>query len=48
MSALALMNFALYQWTHRLPIIPENWMLALHRAIADGYMVNVVRHLNGE
>lgn len=36
------------QWIHRLPIIPENWMLALHRGLADGYMVNVVRHLNGE
>lgn len=48
LSALAFMNFGLYQWTHRLPIIPENWMLAMHRAIADGYMVNVVRHLNGE
>ena len=47
LSALAFMNFGLYQWTHRLPIIPENWMLALRRAIADGYMVNVVRHLNG-
>lgn len=48
LSALAFMNFGLYQWTHRLPIIPENRMLAMHRAIADGYMVNVVRHLNGE
>lgn len=48
LSALAFMNFGLYQWTHRLPIIPENWMLALHRGLADGYMVNVVRHLNGE
>lgn len=47
MSALALMNFGT-QWVYRLPIIPENWMIALHRAIADGYMVNVVRHLNGE
>lgn len=48
LSALAFMNFGLYQWTHRLPIIPENRMLALHRGLADGYMVNVVRHLNGE
>lgn len=48
LSALAFMSFGLYQWTHRLPIIPENWMLAMHRGLADGYMVNVVRHLNGE
>ena len=48
LSALAFINLGIYQWTHRLPIIPENWMLAMHRAIADGYMVNVVRHLNGE
>ena len=48
LSALAFINFGLYQWTHRLPIIPENRMLALHRGLADGYMVNVVRHLNGE
>lgn len=48
LSALAYINFGLYQWTHRLPIIPENWMLAMYRGFADGYMVNVVRHLNGE
>lgn len=48
LSALAFINFGIYQWTHRLPIIPENWMLALYRGLADGYMVNVVRHLNGE
>lgn len=47
LSALAFMNFGT-QWAYLLPIIPENWMIALHRAIADGYMVNVVRHLNGE
>lgn len=48
LSALAFMNFGLYQWTHRLPIIPENWTLALYRGLADGYMSKVVRHLNGE
>lgn len=48
LSALAFINFGIYQWTHRLPIIPENWMLALYRGLADGYMVNVVRHLNGD
>lgn len=48
LSALAFINFGIYQWTHRLPIIPENWMLATYRGLADGYMVNVVRHLNGE
>lgn len=47
MSALAFMNFGT-QWTYQLPIIPENWTLAMHRAIADGYMVNIVHHLNGE
>lgn len=48
LSALAFMNFGLYQWTHRLPIIPENWTIALYRGLADSYKVNVVRHLNGE
>lgn len=33
LSALAFMNFGLYQWTHRLPIIPENWMIALYRGL---------------
>lgn len=47
LSALAFINFGT-QWIYRLPIIPENWMLALHRGLADGYMVNVVRHLNGD
>ena len=47
MSALALMNFGT-QWAYLLPIIPENWMIALYRGLADSYMVNVVRHLNGE
>lgn len=48
LSALAFMNFGLYQWTHRLPIIPENWMLALHRGLADSYMVKVARRMNGK
>ena len=48
LSALAFISFGLYQWTHRLPIIPENWMLAMYRGFTDGYMVNAVRHLNGE
>ena len=48
LSALAFINFGRYQWAHRLPIIPENWMLAMYRGTADGYMVKVVRHLNGE
>lgn len=47
MSALAFMNFGT-QWTYQLPIIPKNWTLAMYRGIADGYMVNVVRHLNGD
>ena len=48
LSALAFMDFGLHQWAHRLPIAPENWMIALYRGLADSYMVNVVRHLNGE
>lgn len=47
LSALALMNFGT-QWTYQLPIIPENRILALYRGLADGYMVKVVRHLNGD
>ena len=47
MSALALMNFGT-QWAYRLPIIPENWMIALYRGLADSYMVKVARHMNGE
>lgn len=31
------MNFGLYQWTHRLPIIPENWMVGLFRHYAESY-----------
>lgn len=47
MSALALMNFGT-QWAYLLPIIPENWMLAMYRRLADSYMVKVARRMNGK
>lgn len=47
LSALALMNFGT-QWAYLLPIIPENWMLAMYRGLADSYKVKVARHMNGK